>query len=224
MLRFRLALFCLVLLALAPVGTARLGAEIYTWVDNDGVIHIANRPKGSNTPVIRRATAGSTRLNQPTARAAAGDRYDEIIRRAAARYDLDYSLVKAVVHAESAFNPRAVSRKGAQGLMQLMPQTARGLGVSDVFDPEENILGGSRYLRKMLDRYNHDLPLSLAAYNAGPGAVDRTGGVPPYRETQDYIRRVKWLMQRYGGGSEGGTRIYRVVKNGRVLLTDRPLP
>jgi soluble lytic murein transglycosylase-like protein len=117
-------------------------------------------------------------------------RYADIIARAAAQYGLRPSLLRGVIAAESNFNPNAVSRRGAQGLMQLMPGTAAGLGVRDSFNPEENIFGGARYLRQQLDRFDGDERLALAAYNAGPGAVSRYHGVPPYLETQQYISRV----------------------------------
>jgi len=106
------------------------------------------------------------------------------------RYHLDPDLVNSVIRAESAFNPRAVSNKGAQGLMQLMPQTANNLGVSNAFDPETNVDAGTRYLRELLERYNFDLIKALAAYNAGPHRVEQYGGVPPYRETHAYVSRI----------------------------------
>lgn len=203
----------------------RLGAEINTWTDRNGVIHITNRPSGvgltSRRVVHIPAPAPRAQSAEPGSH---GNGYDDMIRRAAERYDLDFDLVKAVIHAESAFDPRAVSDKGARGLMQLMPSTAHDLGVRDSFDPEQNILGGSRYLKQMLERYNHDLPLGLAAYNAGPNRVDRAGGVPPIAQTHDYIRKVKRLMRLYGSTEGSGGRLYRVVKNGHVLITDRPLP
>ena len=116
--------------------------------------------------------------------------FDRVIRKAARRYRLEPALVKAVIRAESNFEPKVVSHAGAIGLMQLMPQTARAMGVRDPREPRENILGGSRYLRRMIDRYDGDLRLALAAYNAGPAAVDRYRGIPPYRETQTYVTRV----------------------------------
>jgi hypothetical protein len=115
---------------------------------------------------------------------------DALIRRLSERYELAPELVRAVIRQESAFDPFAVSVKGAQGLMQLMPGTARRFGVQDVFDPAENVLGGVKYLRHLLDRYEGDTRLALAAYNAGEGAVDRYKGVPPYAETRDYVQRI----------------------------------
>ncbi len=122
--------------------------------------------------------------------------FDRLILRAAESYDVDPALVKAVVAAESNFEPRAVSRVGAQGLMQLMPQTARAMGVRRPFAPSENIRGGVRYLRKLLDRFD-DLDHALAAYNAGPDAVMRYGGIPPYPETEAYVTRVLSHYRRY---------------------------
>ena len=145
----------------------------------------------------------------------------------AGRQNLDVKLVLSVIAAESAFDPRAQSHKGAIGLMQLMPDTARDLGVDDPWDPESNIRGGTRYLRQMLDRFGQDLELALAAYNAGPGAVERNGGIPPYRETREYVQRV---LSRYRGrpvrlagtSLPGGTRPIEVRRDERghlVILT-----
>lgn len=135
----------------------------------------------------------------------------ELVRladRMAAEQNLESKLVRAVIEVESGFNPRAVSHRGAQGLMQLMPSTARRLGVEDPFDPEQNVKAGTRELRRLLDRYAGDLVLALAAYNAGQGAVDRHGGVPPYGETRRYVR---WIMSRYTGREFelGPGRVYR---------------
>ena len=123
------------------------------------------------------------------------DRYAPVIGRAAMRYGVHPDLIDSVIRTESAFNPRAVSRKGARGLMQLMPKTASLLGIRDVFDPLQNIEGGVRHLRGLLQRYRGNLPLALAAYNAGEKPVDQYRGVPPFVETQLYVKQVLWLYQ-----------------------------
>lgn len=127
-------------------------------------------------------------------------RFARVIEQVAAELVLEPALIRAVIHAESAFNPQAISRRGAQGLMQLMPETAAMLGVQDPSQPEQNIRGGSLYLQQLLQSFDGDIRLALAAYNAGPGAVRRFGGVPPYAETTAYIERVMILKQRYAGG------------------------
>ncbi|BCV21855.1 lytic transglycosylase domain-containing protein [Moorella sp. Hama-1] len=128
--------------------------------------------------------------NRPAIPLPASTNIQTLIGAIAARYNLSPDLLRGVVAAESGFNPRAVSPAGALGLMQLMPATARALGVNDPFDPAANLDGGARYLRQLLDRFQGDTRLALAAYNAGPGAVERYHGVPPYKETRAYIQRV----------------------------------
>lgn len=181
----------------------RRGA-VYKY-ERDGVTHYSNvRPSGRHKVLftyVDRCFACAidstvdwrlTRLNR--------DAYAAEIAEVAARHSVDQALVRAVVHAESHFNPMALSRKGAQGLMQLMPGTAGDLGVSDPFDPRENIEGGVAYLAQMLARFNGDERLAAAAYNAGPGAVQRHGGIPPFPETQVYVERVGILRERYANG------------------------
>lgn len=124
----------------------------------------------------------------------ANQAYDEIIEEAAAIYELDANLIRAVMQAESAFDPYVVSRAGAEGLMQLMPNLADEMGVNNAFDPRDNIMGGVRYLKRLLVSHDGDIDLALASYNAGPGNVQRYGGVPPFRETRDYVRTIKQIL------------------------------
>jgi soluble lytic murein transglycosylase-like protein len=142
---------------------------------------------------------GRAQTHQTLNRAFTQQDIDAAIEEAAARHNVDPSLVRSVIKVESNFDPNAVSRKGAMGLMQLMPSTARSLNVSNPFDPQQNVDAGVRHLRKLLDNYGGNVRLSLAAYNAGSGAVARSAGVPHFRETQNYVRRITNL---YNGGSE----------------------
>jgi soluble lytic murein transglycosylase-like protein len=147
-----------------------------------------------------------------------------MIREVSARYNVDPALIRAVIETESNWNSSAISRKGALGLMQLVPGTARQLGVDNAFDPRQNLDGGVRYLHTLLERYNGDLDRALAAYNAGPGAVDRARGIPQFRETRDYVRKVTDSYFRPGSdrhGSNGSRPIYqRVADDGRVVFTN----
>jgi soluble lytic murein transglycosylase-like protein len=145
-------------------------------------------------PVEDRQTSGapaaSARALKPSAKAGPAIPLNDVVNTASATYHLDPDLVNSVIHAESGFNPHAVSPKGARGLMQLMPNTASQMGVNDIFDPAANVDGGSRYLRELLERYNFDLVKALAAYNAGPQRVEQYQGVPPFRETRAYVAKI----------------------------------
>jgi soluble lytic murein transglycosylase-like protein len=151
---------------------------------------------------------------------------EKLVREAADRHNVDPALVRAVIETESNWNPGAVSRKGAMGLMQLIPTTAQRFGVNDVFNPKQNVEAGVRYLRTLLERYNGNLDLALAAYNAGEGAVDRAHGVPAFYETRNYVRRVQDAYFRPGSGRLEGaysraSPIHREVDpNGRIIFTN----
>lgn len=141
-----------------------------------------------NAIATSKISSPKTEANKPTK--CEPQEIEGLIEKYSKKNGLDSNLVKAVILQESGFNPDATSKCGAMGLMQLMPNTARGLGVVDAYNPEENIRGGAQYLKSMLTRFNNDPKLALAAYNAGPGAVDKFGGIPPYRETQNYVKNV----------------------------------
>jgi len=178
-----------VLLAAHVAGPVR--ADIYMYRDARGVTHFTNVPAGDQYRFFMHEPKEAPRPARPAGtRAKRARAYEQLITDAAARHQIDAALVKAVIHAESDFVPDARSPKGAQGLMQLMPATAVRHNVERVFAPEDNVEGGVRQLRQLLDRYGGDVRLALAAYNAGEGAVDRSRGVPPYPETLDYIARV----------------------------------
>lgn len=179
---------------LAPSGA--LG-DIYKYTDEDGVIHITNVRTDSRYKLWIKETP-----RQRMAREFAKGEYDEFIKKAAEKHNLDHALIRAVIKTESGFNHKAVSRKGAMGLMQLMPGTASAYNVSDTFDPWANIDGGSKYLRYLLNLFKGNLQLALAAYNAGEGAVAKyRNTIPPYPETQTYVRRVMHHFRKYSGES-----------------------
>ncbi|MDD5712370.1 MAG: lytic transglycosylase domain-containing protein [Smithellaceae bacterium] len=170
-------------------------ADIYKFVDEEGVIHLTNTPteSGPHYELILKEKRIIINIDPQNV-----TKYDPIIQKAAEKYQVDPALIKAVIKAESNFNHQAVSRVGARGLMQLMPATASSLQVVDSFHPEHNIEGGVRYLRYLLNLFNGNLPLALAAYNAGEGAVARYNySIPPYRETQNYVQRVLYLFGKY---------------------------
>lgn len=215
------ALLVLLVLGCTPVAAQ---AQIYTWRDADGNLVLSDRPKDPAAQTYRVARAGLFQSTRPVNRRAT--HFDGLIEEHAAANSINPALVRAVIQAESAFNPSARSHKGAMGLMQLMPATARELGVHDPYDPAENIRGGVTYLKQLLDKYADNETLALAAYNAGPAAVARYGTVPPYRETRQYVEKIRRATQSAPAGPR--TRIYRIVEivDGRevVRYSDVPAP
>lgn len=172
-----------ILMVIAPAD-----ADIYRYVDAQGRVHFTDTPTTAKWNIYRK---------EKTSGGAVHRSYLEIIRRHANSYRLEEALVQAVIKVESDYQPRTVSKKGAQGLMQLIPSTAKDLKVRNPFDPSENIRGGSAYLRQMLDLFDDDIELALAAYNSGPSTVMRYGGIPPYEETRNYVKKVKRYLDYY---------------------------
>jgi soluble lytic murein transglycosylase-like protein len=165
--------------------TSPLYADIYVYVDNNGVLHFTNVPTSSkNYRVYLKERPQKTMVSNLT------DSYDHVISEASKRHGVSFSLLKALIKAESDFNPRAVSSAGARGLMQLMPENIKTLKIKNPFDPTENIMGGARYLKNLINRFGGKLPLALAAYNAGPGVVEQYQRIPPFKETQDFVQEV----------------------------------
>ncbi|RNC69582.1 MAG: DUF4124 domain-containing protein [Desulfuromonadales bacterium] len=189
-----------VMVFLVGDGIAPAMADIYRYEDDEGVVHFTDAPTDTRFKVFMRDIRKDRKL-RTTFRLGNSVRdpaeFEPIIDQCALEFGVDKSLVKAVIHAESGYNPNAVSRKGASGLMQLMPQTARDLKVANSFDPRDNIRGGVRYLRFLLDTFKGDVTLALAAYNAGLTRVAQHGGVPPYQETRTYIDRVLSYKKSY---------------------------
>ena len=179
---FLIAAFCLVLTILAP--DSPLYADIYTYTDSQGVMHFTNVPTSSKYKIYIREKSGKSVNTYNT------DRYDDLITKASKRYGVSFSLLKALIKIESDFDPWAVSKAGAKGLMQIMPQNLKALNINDPFDPRENIMGGTLYLKQLLNRFNDKLPLALAAYNAGPKMVENYKRIPPFPETEDYVKKV----------------------------------
>ncbi len=208
-------LFYLLLVALASLWICpRAKAEIYRFVDKDGVVHFSNMPDDPRYKPIdgrrkkktksrkkkkvsrKKYKKKSTRARRIAARVV--NDYDEMIAEASLRFNIPVPLIRAVIAVESNYNSKAVSHAGAQGLMQLMPPTAADMGVKDSFDPRQNILGGTRYLRLLANMFDGDLVLTLAGYNAGQKAVVRHNmDIPPFDETQRYVRRVLQLYYHY---------------------------
>jgi soluble lytic murein transglycosylase-like protein len=175
-------------------------ADIYKFVDDEGVMHFTDAPTDRRFKIFMRDLKKDKKLRTNFKLGSLSrnpEEFDPIVRSVASEFGVDKNLVKAVIHAESGYNPKAVSPKGAQGLMQLMPKTAQGLNVSDCLDPKDNIRGGVKYLRFLLDTFRGDVTLALAAYNAGLSRVNQYGGVPPYEETRNYISRVLSYQKSY---------------------------
>ena len=218
-------------------------AQIASYVDEHGKLIYTNdspSPRRSNAVKSRAqfdGTAPSAKPSDSTAASVASlglvssggmdSGLDRIVRDASERHNLDPALVKAVIGTESGWNPKAVSNKGAQGLMQLIPSTAGRMGVNNAFDPAQNVDGGARYLRSLLDRYHGNLEMTLAAYNAGEGAVERFGGVPAYPETRAYVKKVTNSYFRPGNGRN--PKLWEpprppvrptVMPDGRVIFTN----
>jgi soluble lytic murein transglycosylase len=200
----RFWLFILFLVFFYALSLAReTEADIYAYRDSRGVLRFTNVPTQPSYRVVIR-----TSRKRPSSSSRFPRRFDRIVRSASDRYGVDPNLVSAMIKVESNFDPRAVSRKGARGLMQLMPETARELGVGDIYDPTENINGGVRHLKLLLDRFSGNQRMALAAYNAGATAVERYKGVPPFSETRKYVRLVLRYYRQYGN-------------NGRPSRTDQ---
>ena len=182
--RVRLALrwqwLALLLLIFPTPGSA----DIYMFIDSDGVLHFTNTPTNSNYKLYIKERP---RINP---RAKSSRSYDPIISQAAERFGVAFPLIKALIKVESNFDPQAVSHRGAMGLMQIMPENLSDFKVRDPFNPLDNIMGGAGYISRLINRYEGQLPLAIAAYNAGPTIVDRYRRIPPIKETEDFVRRV----------------------------------
>ena len=169
-------------LALSISGSTSVSADVYRYIDKNGVWHFTNIKSDHRYRLyVRTMRKTPTQYKHD---------YGDIIREASLRFGVDADFVKAIIKAESGFNHRAISVKGAQGLMQLMPETADAMAVNDPFDPEENIFGGTKYFSNLLKRFNNDNTLALAAYNAGPERVESCNGMPPFPETKAFVKRV----------------------------------
>ena len=159
-------------------------ADIYMYIDTEGVLHFTNTPTSSKYKIYIKEKSRRSSNTHST------DKYDRLIEEASKRHGVLFPLIKAVIKAESDFDPRAVSKAGALGLMQIMPKNVNALKISDPFNPLENIMGGTRYFKQLIDKYEGKLQLALAAYNAGPNMVDYYNGIPPIKETENYVKRV----------------------------------
>jgi soluble lytic murein transglycosylase-like protein len=200
---------------------AAADAQLYSWRDASGTLVVSNEPKdpAAQTFEVRGVSPAAFKTTRPAT--TRSQPYESLIELQATKHGVSADLVRAVIQAESGFNPLARSHKGAMGLMQLMPATARELGVTDPYDAAENIAGGVVYLKGLLDRYDGNVELALAAYNAGPGAVSRYGEtIPPFRETRDYVAKITRATGTAGAIPPPAERIYRVVEivDGREVV------
>ena len=206
--------------ALSLVFPVAAQAQIYAWRDTNGNLVLSDQSKDPSAQTYAVATAATTfRTTRPLSRKAT--QYHSLIEEHATLNSVSPDLVRAVIQAESAFDPRARSSKGAMGLMQLMPATAAEFGVIDPYSPVENIRAGVKYLKQLLDSYAGKVELALAAYNAGPGAVKKYGGtVPPYRETRNYVAKIQSTATGTSGTIPQRTQVYRVVEivDGREVV------
>jgi soluble lytic murein transglycosylase-like protein len=209
-MRYSIPLFLFLCLLFEAVPST---AGIYRYEDERGVIHFTNCPRDSKFKLYIKESKEDVENLDPSLIQYGKDsnRYDHLISEFCEKYQVDFALIKAMIRAESGFNPYAVSRKGAKGLMQLMPQTALRMNVLNIHNPKDNIEGGVRYFKYLLSLFNNDLRLSLAAYNAGENLVSELRSIPPYRETVDYIRKVLIYYQSYKGY---GPRIGQVANQG----------
>jgi hypothetical protein len=182
---------CYVLILLFSAALTAYG-DIYRYIDENGVMHFTNTPT-SSTQQFKLFLREKPKVNPRYST----KKYDDIITNASQQHGVSFPLLKAIIKAESGFDPRAVSKKGAKGLMQIMPENFKPLGIKDPFDPSQNIHAGARYFKQMYDRFKGKLSLSLAAYNAGPTAVERYKTVPPYEETEEYVSRVLKFYYNY---------------------------
>jgi soluble lytic murein transglycosylase len=189
-IKFIGVIICFVLILLFSAGQSVHG-DIYRYIDENGVMHFTNTPT-SSTQKFKLFLREKPKINPRYST----KKYDDIIANASQQYGVSFPLLKAIIKAESGFDPRAVSKKGAKGLMQIMPENFKPLGIKDPFDPSQNIHAGARYFKQMYDRFGK-LALSLAAYNAGPTAVERYKTVPPYEETEEYVERVLKFYYNY---------------------------
>ena len=187
------------LIAAASASTAR--ADFFQYTDDAGVVHITNVPTSNKYRwMMEERKPSILSPSNPAYRKLSKQKFDGMISAAASRYGIDPHLVRAIVKAESDYDEKAVSKKGATGLMQLMPATATRMGVKNIHDPEDNVEGGIRYLSKLLKMFDWQVPLAVAAYNAGENAVVKHGNrIPPYSETQTYVKRVLHYYSVYKG-------------------------